>query len=57
MELKNFISFKVHVPPLCHCGGRSTQSGRENSRDIECNQRSREVPVRIAEWGSTTPVT
>lgn len=40
-----------------HCGGRSAQSGRESSRDIECNQRSREVPVRITEWGRTTPVT
>lgn len=44
-------------PSFGHCGGRSAQSGRESSRDIECNQRSREVPVRITEWGSTTPVT
>nr|DAM80829.1 MAG TPA: hypothetical protein [Caudoviricetes sp.] len=22
MELKDFVSFKVHVPSLCHCGGK-----------------------------------
>nr|DAL92803.1 MAG TPA: hypothetical protein [Caudoviricetes sp.] len=24
--MKSFISFKVHVPSLCHCGGKAIRS-------------------------------